>query len=176
MNLFFNLSSAKDKKNINWLFLLIVWSITLAMFIWNIYSINIYIKNRNKAFIINNTASFIKNHKKELNEILKQRALMYDHIVNIKIGMLKIQDILTRLAAKNNILLSRFGYEEPSSPNNLILNVLYEGKLKNFVNMLFHISEYSYLSLKSIDIHLINKQNKGKYKITMIYNYIIDKK
>jgi len=176
MNSRSNLDLIKDRYKRRWLLLGIIWFFAIGLFLCNINKINNYYAKKEEILRMEKSRDFISRHMSELRQIMQERNKMYDHIPNIKIGLLELEEKLEQLASKNKLTISRIEHEGISKEeNNLTILISCNGFLRGFIQMLSDLyKNYPFIRIKNININFTNK-NEGKYRIRVVYNYIIDK-
>jgi len=180
MNSNSKLSLLKNRYKRRWLLLGIIWLFGISLFLWNINAIEHLSYKKAKMAYIKANINYITRHIDKLKWVTQQRDKMYDHIPNIKIGILGLQEKLNKLASKNKISITHIEYEEISEiNNNLTITLICSGPLQGFIKMLLSIAKtYLYIRTKTTDIIFTEpNKNVGEYKIKFVYNYkLIDKK
>ncbi len=164
----------KDRYKKKWLILALVWSCAIGLFFFNLYKINDYQKRKESLIVKEEIERFLKLHKGQLEDISREKEKFYDHIPNIKIGLLKIEERLERLLKKNGLTMEKIEYGGIyKGISNVEIDLMCNGIIIGFINMLSSIKKrFPYLEIENIDIKF-TKPMKGSFRIKMKYNFLI---
>ncbi len=164
----------KDKYKKRWILVGIIWSFALAIFTFNILKIERYSKEKEKLVAQERIRKFLKKHESVLKNAVKEKKRLYDHIPSPNIGLIKVEELLNKLANGNGLEVTRIGHEEAVEGDNSInLSIMCRGAIRDFIKTLYSIySRYPYLEINTVKLDLY-RDKKGIFEIRLKYNFVI---
>ncbi len=164
----------KDKYKKRWILVGIIWSFALATFIFNLVKIERYSKEKEKLVAQKRINEFIKKHKSVLKNAVQEKKRLYDHIPSPNIGLIKIEELLNKLAEENGLEVIQIGHEEAvEEVDSIDLSITCRGAIRDLIKTLYSIcSGYPYLEINTIKLDL-DRDKKGIFEIRLKYKFVI---
>ena len=157
-----------------WGVVAVIWVSCILLSGWNVKKIHALRMQREKTALLERRERFLKRNHREISRILKRKDALYQPVDSLKMGVVAIEDTLTRLAGNNGLGEVTIKYaEDPSDGTPLRIQFSCAGPLKGMVKFLNLLDSgaYPFLTVSEMNLRLDESGLRGTFAIVLHYRY-----
>ncbi len=172
-----------NKLQKKWMIIGIIWTIPILITWFNINTVQKISKSRQQYKFLQQSKHYYKSNSEIIKSTIKQNENLYHNIESLQIGLLSVNDYLSNLSEKFDVIIPHKIEAETLNALNSNMGsipVFFEitGSFSNLLKYLEHLEkDHTYIKIVNIIFvitELINKNIHMELNVKLKYRYQID--